>query len=277
MKKRDIIVYLILIILAASLTGVAPANAESGNLFIDDEETFMGLSANYDEGVLSNGNFTGSIFISVPGLTKNYTFKGHIKIVEIGSQPWNGVRIIAGADSFGAASKFVITKDWDTRVEFKNSNLNDLMGPSPKLNQDTEFDFELVRTGQHYVLKINGTLCLEDDIPEDLDAFEDSYEFNLGFESSECYYEASNFEVYCDDVVITPTPEPATPSPVPDETDKPADTPAVTVTPIKTTERGTAADNKISPVIIGICITAAIAIILVAIYIIKGKKNRKQR
>lgn len=263
------------LIVILSITMIVSSAAER-NLFVDSEDSFDGLAFEYSNGVLTNGSMgTGSVYISIPGLTKNYTFKGHIKIVEVNTQPWNGIRVIVGADSANSASKLVVTRDWGTRVEFKVNNMNDLWADSLRLSEGTEFDFEVVRSGQHYVFNINGSLVLEGDIPEELDAFEDGYDFNLGFEASECHYEVSGLEIYCPDAPeITPTPEPTnTPEPTETPTNAPTSAPTPTPTQNNTADKG-GDDSKISPVVIGVCVVAVLAVAGVIIVVIKDKKKK---
>ncbi len=267
MKSKLLLVIILCLILFTN------SFATEKNLFVDSEDSFDGMNFVYDKGILTNGMLgTGTVYISVPGLTKNYTFKGHVKIVEISSQPWNGIRVIIGADSYAAASKFVVTKDWGTRVEFKMNNMNDLMGPSGKLSEETEFDYEVVRTGQHYVFKINGALCLEGELPEEFDAFEEGYEFNLGFESSECLYEVTQIEIYCAEAPeITASPEPS-PTPV-----SASPEPTSVETTASTTNKPKAEDNdsKIDPIVIAVCVVAVIAIGGVVFVTIKDKKKKR--
>ena len=259
----------LLVLLIICLSIVVMANER--NLFVERDENLLG-SGYFEDGVLTNGRVeTDSTYISVPGLTKNYTFKGLIRIVEMGSQPWNGVRIIIGANSSMETSKLVLTKEWDVRVEFKNNNLNDLIGYFGAINEGMEIDFEVIREGQHYILKLNDNVCLEEDLPEELDAFEEGYEFNLGFESSDCHYEVTNIEIYCPDVpeetpFSTNTPEAtteatktveATSTPTPSETDEPKE------------EKG------ISKVVVGLCVVAIVLVVLVVIVTVKDRKRKQ--
>lgn len=257
----------LIVVISICLSLLVAANEK--NLFDDRDDSLLG-SGYFEDGVLTNGRLeTGSVFLSVPGLTKNYTFTGRIKIVEIGSQPWNGLRVIIGANSSMDTSKILLTKEWDVRVEFKMNNLNDLIGYFGAINEGMEIDFEVTRDGQRFMLKLNDEVCLEEDIPEELDAFEEGYEYNLGFEASDCYYEVSNIEIYCPDVPdATPTPE---------ETQKPTETPEVTVsnTPLQTEElKGTEPNRRLSPVVIGICTVAVVLLILVVFVIAKDKRKK---
>lgn len=96
MKKKIVRRMLLAILALGLLLGSIPAVLGAENLF-DPENAFDELYLEEAEdrpGVFTNQNSangsTGSETFCLPGLTKNYTFSGHIKILEIGQESWTG-------------------------------------------------------------------------------------------------------------------------------------------------------------------------------------------
>ena len=206
----------------------------AANLF-DPENAFDELymrEADDRPGVFTNsteeeGISTGSETFYVPGLTKNYTFSGHVKILDIGTEAWTGVRLIVGNDLTGRCS-LLITKEWGVRFEFKGFNMNDQLWDNTRLRlaKDTEFDFEVTRAGNQVSLKLNGTEEGTIEIPEEYDAFDEENDYNLGFKAEQCLFEVSDIAVYCDETEANRPPEStAAPSepPTATEPEDPAD------------------------------------------------------
>lgn len=266
MKKFSLLLIVILVF------AVNYTYASEKNLFVDSEESIFGLSASYEDSIITNGLVeTSLVYISIPHLTKDYTFKGHVKIVELGSSPWNGIRFVIGSNSIGQDSKIVVTKEWDTRVEFIMNNMDDLMGSSIVLVNGTEFDFEVTRSGQNFVFQMDDTIVLDSEISLDFDAFEEGYEYNLGFESSDCHYEITNIEVYCEDAEnVTPTPQPT-------ETIAPTEEVVDETMPVETMDKveEPSEESKISFPVIVILVVASILVVAVVVIVIKDKKNKK--
>ncbi len=248
-----------------------PENAFD-ELYMKEVDDRPGVFTNSTE---EEGISTGSETFYVPGLTKNYTFSGHVKILDIGSEAWTGVRLIVGNDLTGRCS-LLITKEWGVRFEFKGFNMNDQLWDSTRLRlaKDTEFDFEVTRAGNQVSLKLNGTEEGTIEIPEEYDAFDEDDDYNLGFEAAQCWFEVSNIAVYCEEAEANITPEPT-----PGETSAPSETSAASESPATAAETPSAAapsaqeeTGGISPVVIIVCVVAAVAVIAVIIVLTRKKK-----
>lgn len=276
------------IIFAAALICIMICGANvfaAENLFNPNEsfdETYI-FAKPGEAGVFTNseeGTSTGYETFLLPNLTKNYTFSGHFKIVDIGGQPYNGVRIIIGSQLDGMC-KLVITKEWGIRFEFKGDNLNDkLWDPGLRLSAGTEFDFEVIRVGESVTMKIDGAEIGTIEIDEELDMFDEESSYNLGFESSDTWFEISNISVICEEAEskITPAPEEtATPSASASATatvtEKVTEVPTAVKTPAA--EKDNNDKDGVNPVIIAVCAIAVILVIAVAIILVKGKKTEK--
>ena len=214
MKKKIVRRMLLAILALGLLLGSIPAVLGAENLF-DPENAFDELYLEEAEdrpGVFTNQNSangsTGSETFCLPGLTKNYTFSGHIKILEIGQESWTGVRLIIGSDQTGQCS-LVITKDWRIRFEFMGFNMNDQFWDNAQLRlaKDTEFDFEVTRAGNRVSLRLNETEEGTIEIPEEYDAFDEENDYNLGFKAEQCLFEVSDIAVYCDETEANRPPE----------------------------------------------------------------------
>ena len=164
-------------------------------------------------GTFTNGGVTtGSETFETAGLTTHYTFSGHVKVVKIGTQPWNGIRIIIGASAAGT-DKLVVTKSMDTRLEFKGGNVGDATYRAVRLPlaDGTEFDYRVERDGSHVLFYLNDALQADLSIDPSLDTFSETEGYNLGFEASDCHLEISNIVVTCPDVRPEADTEPGTP------------------------------------------------------------------
>ena len=275
------------LMLCLLLSGLTVSGAE--NLF-DPENAFDGLYMTEiadRPGVFTNssadeGISTGKETFYLPGLTPNYTFSGHIKIMDIGSEGYTGVRLIIGDDMTEHCS-LMITKEWGVRFYFKAFTMNDQLWDDAQLRlaKDTEFDFEVIREGRQVTLKLNGAAQGTIEIPEEYDAFDEENDFNLGFEASKCWFEVSDIAVYCEEAEVKATPtaapaETAAPSEPADATEEPA--PSNTTAPNRATEvpKATEApaeeEDGLSPVVIVVCVVAAAAVIAVIVVLVRKKK-----
>lgn len=165
-------------------------------LLLSFTSVFAGESL-YEGGTLKNESAEGETkeFIETPGLKNKYIFSGHVKIVEIGNNPWNGIRIVIGANEQSQISALVLTKEWGVRVEFIGDNMSDYVAHTDPYGAGDEFDFTVTKDGADISLELSGTLVLELTIPEGKDAFAQNYSKNLGFVGSECMFEVSNISV----------------------------------------------------------------------------------
>ena len=275
------------LMLCLLLSGLTVSGAE--NLF-DPEDAFDGfyITEIADRpGVFTNssadeGISTGKETFYLPGLTPNYTFSGHIKIMDIGSEGYTGVRLIIGDDMTEHCS-LMITKEWGVRFYFKAFTMNDQLWDDAQLRlaKDTEFDFEVIREGRQVTLKLNGAEEGTIEIPEEYDTFDEEDDFNLGFEAAKCWFEVSNIAVYCEEAQAKATPtaapaETAAPSEPADATEEPA--PSNTTAPNRATEvpKATEApaeeEDGLSPVVIVVCVVAAAAVIAVIVVLVRKKK-----
>lgn len=276
------IIFSVLFILSFSITVSAaenlfdPSNSFDGTYFIDDGDGV------FFSGVPDYGLGSGKECFYLPGLTRNYTYSGHVKILDIGGQPYNGVRIIVGSGLAGSCN-LLITKSWGVRFAFKTSNLNDLFWDTGlRLGKDTEFDFEVIRVDNSVTLKLNGQVAGTVEIPEELDTFDDGGEYNLGFEFNECIFQVSDIAVYCEEAehLITPTPM-VTEKPTQAPTEVPnINTPNASVAPIQTASPSVTDDannntdkDSLSPIVIVVVAVAAVAVIGVVFVLVRGKKK----
>ncbi len=151
----------------------------------------------YAGGTVANETVEGETrkYLETPGITNEYVFSGHVKIIEIGSNPWNGIRFITGANDANEISALLLTKEWGVRVEFKGDNMSDFFSNAAHYGAGDEFDFSITKEGASLKLYIGDTLTTEVTIPDGKDAFTDGYSKNVGFVSSECKYEVSNIVV----------------------------------------------------------------------------------
>ncbi len=303
--KKTIVLTAVLCV-AFSLVSVSAAE----NLF-DPENSFEELQIFKNEtGAFTNdGMNTVNETFSIPGLTNNYTFSAHVKILEIGEKDWNGLRIIVGSSQEGQC-KLVVTKNWGTRFEFKSYNMDDKLwdkGPI-RLSEGFEFDFVVVREGRNVTLTLNDIEQGTIEIPEEYDTFDAEDDYNLGFETSDCWVEISNIVVNCPEAEANRTPVPEnTPEtePTPDASAEPTTSAAAeetgTATPSQQVQTQTAGQNTpqgtpssqapsgsnsssnsndddggVSPaIIVVICVAAAAVIAAVVIIIVKKTKNKK--
>lgn len=298
MKKALWRILLCTMVLTIVLGGASVFAEE--NLFVWDDsfDGFYMQSKDEEPGVFVNGDSgisSGSETFYLPGLTKNFTFAGHIKILQIGSYPYNGVRLIIGS-SLSGSCQLLITKSWAVRFDFNRNNLGDKMWNTElRLNEGTEFDFEVTRRGTRISLKIDGVALGALDIEEDLDMFDESGDYNLGFAANDCRFEVSNIRVECPDIEITPEPTAeSTPSASPEATSSPTEDTQETATAQGTpsasaTAQGQNQDNKdeetnnkneekdssISPVVIVACAVAVVAVAACVIVLVRRKKTGK--
>ncbi len=169
----------------------------------------------YTGGTVTNGSETTNVtMLNIPELTKNYTFKGHIKIISMAGNGWNGVRFINGYDSEEMMTN-IVAMAAGTAFDFKGDSMSMQFNTTP-LTAGYEFDFEIIREGQRLTYLMNGEFVVSILVPEALDAFTEGSASNLGFQSSDCHFEASNLAVYRNDITPPAETDPIDP---PKETD----------------------------------------------------------
>ncbi|MCQ2430926.1 MAG: hypothetical protein MJ192_11430 [Clostridia bacterium] len=192
----------VLVLTTVAVFAEPAGNGTEENLFSADD--FLQSYFREDPsrpGTFTNGGVTtGSETFETAGLTTNYTFSGHVKVVKIGTQPWNGIRIIIGASAAGT-NKLVVTKSMDTRLEFKGGNVGDATYRAVRLPlaDGTEFDYRVERDGSHVLFYLNDELQADLTVDPSLDTFSKTEGYNLGFEASDCHLEISDIVVTCPD------------------------------------------------------------------------------